>query len=96
MINPIFNNNINEIKTNKKYYHEILNILPKIFVNENNINNLKFKTCVICMEDFKISEEIINTPCLHTYHSNCLKQWFETKDICVCPVCKTQINEDNI
>lgn len=41
----------------------------------------KDTTCVICQEPFKKKDKIhITNECSHTFHSKCLKQWFENID----------------
>ena len=52
------------------------------------------KNCVICMEDFKIGDEVLFIPCLHVFHKNCIIEWF--KDHNDCPVCKFKLTSENI
>ena len=59
-------------------------IYPVVF---NNSNSLDFKndTCVICLESFK-NKNKITLICGHSYHYNCILEWFE-EDM-KCPTCK--------
>ena len=47
------------------------------------------KRCCICLENFKKNDEIMNLPCVHIFHSNCIKKWMKRQDIC--PICKNKI-----
>lgn len=49
----------------------------------------KYK-CFICIEDFKIGEEISTLPCLHRFHSTCVNRWLRQNN--TCPVCKNAIS----
>ena len=61
-----------------------------------NINNLSEdkKKCLICLENFKIGENSIILPCIHIFHSECIKKWMKSKN--VCPICKSKIHSNNI
>lgn len=46
-------------------------------------------TCCICVEDFKGSMEVKQTPCGHVFHNDCLFKWVETKIASPdCPSCR--------
>uniref|UniRef100_A0A663E6T6 Ring finger protein 122 n=1 Tax=Aquila chrysaetos chrysaetos TaxID=223781 RepID=A0A663E6T6_AQUCH len=42
-------------------------------------------TCAVCLEDFKVKEELGVLPCQHAFHRKCLVKWLEVR--CVCPMC---------
>ena len=42
--------------------------------------------CAICLEP--INSQTLTISCGHTYHSNCLLNWFEYN--MTCPVCRTK------
>ena len=52
------------------------------------------KTCCICLEDFKDSDEVVTLPCNsnHIFHYNCLDELLEYKaqlnEAPVCPYCR--------
>jgi hypothetical protein len=51
-------------------------------------------TCPICTFDYKKGETIVwarNKTCKHTYHKQCLLNWFDTKEEkdWKCPVCRS-------
>uniref|UniRef100_UPI00398F3FB9 RING finger protein 122 isoform X1 n=1 Tax=Pristiophorus japonicus TaxID=55135 RepID=UPI00398F3FB9 len=51
--------------------------------------NLHGQTCAVCLEDFKIKEELGVLPCQHAFHRKCLVKWLEIR--CVCPMCNKPI-----
>lgn len=46
------------------------------------------KFCSICLSKIKLNNLII-TPCLHYFHKNCLKEWFNNDYSC--PNCRDHI-----
>ncbi|XP_053822305.1 RING finger protein 122 isoform X2 [Vidua chalybeata] len=42
-------------------------------------------TCAVCLEDFRLQEELGVLPCQHAFHRKCLLKWLEVR--CVCPMC---------
>ncbi len=47
------------------------------------------KTCIICLENFKVSDKIINLSCFHMFHNNCIRTWLNDNNYC--PLCKNKI-----
>nr|XP_033803470.1 RING finger protein 122 [Geotrypetes seraphini] len=47
--------------------------------------NLHGQTCAVCLEDFKMKDELGVLPCQHAFHRKCLVKWLEVR--CVCPMC---------
>ena len=45
--------------------------------------------CVICLNEIKIGEEVYFLPCIHCFHTTCLKEW--AKKSKTCPNCKFEI-----
>ena len=33
--------------------------------------------CSVCMEDFRLGEEVRKLPCDHHYHTECIEKWLE-------------------
>ena len=44
--------------------------------------------CAICISPCKKSENLRWLPCMHVFHSKCIKQWSKQKKIC--PLCKKE------
>ena len=82
-------------KQNKEIEKDLLDELPEIpIANSEKVNEDK-KQCVICFGEFKNGDKVIILPCIHFYHSECIKMWFKTKKN-ICPDCKCEINEKNL
>jgi hypothetical protein len=47
------------------------------------------KDCAICMDEFKIGDQVRRLPCMHPYHTDCIDTWLKTNR--TCPVCKTEV-----
>ena len=45
--------------------------------------------CAICRSKFEIQECLTSMPCVHNFHTDCLKKCFEYKT--ECPLCKTRV-----
>ena len=47
--------------------------------------------CPICHENMSLGDDlpIIVTECNHTFHTNCLNNWFQTAG--TCPMCRGQL-----
>ena len=109
MFNNIFNNNNNfgnfgmnlNNMMNNMGQEEVNNGLDPAFLNNlpstklRDISKLEDdkKNCIICMEDFKVDDEVIFLPCLHIFHKDCILEWLNRHDDC--PICKNKINNMN-
>ena len=72
----------------------VIDNMPKVKWNARKfwgINN-----CIICMQDFQEGDDVTPLRCdmRHTFHSECITDWFKTKNDC--PVCRTQISPDDM
>ncbi|KAI8362802.1 hypothetical protein BD560DRAFT_437086 [Blakeslea trispora] len=45
------------------------------------------ETCVICLEAFKVGNQVRKLPCRHEYHCICIDPWLTSKSS-ECPLCK--------
>ena len=53
--------------------------------------------CPICLEDFTDKCELILLICKHAYHGPCILNWIkEDTTYTQCPLCKTNINTEEI
>ena len=67
----------------------VIETLPKSRIKDISKLTEDKKKCCICLENFKVNDETINLPCIHIFHSNCIKKWMKRQDIC--PICKNKI-----
>merc|ERR1711871_628409 len=54
-----------------------------------NIPEAKDTTCGICLDTYKKENEIVQLPCLHFYHDECISSWFKVNNSC--PVCRKEV-----
>ncbi|KAL4439039.1 hypothetical protein ABPG77_006976 [Micractinium sp. CCAP 211/92] len=45
--------------------------------------------CSVCHDEFREGEEVLELPCSHNYHKDCLLPWLETHN--TCPVCRYEL-----
>ena len=64
----------------------------------NNLKNLPYPECPICLEEFKPTDVINMLECNHCYHSHCITNWKNHKTLNKnklivngCPMCRQQI-----
>ena len=72
----------------------ILNSLPETEVNDASKLDSDNKECIICLEEFHDKEKIICLPCIHVFHSECIKSWFNNHNHC--PKCKYELTYQNM
>ena len=80
--------------TSRPVNQRVLNSLPEITLDDISKLDGEKKNCVICLENFKVGEKVIILPCIHIFHSVCIKSWLATKD--ECPMCKFKLTPENI
>ena len=68
--------------------------LPEIIIEDINKLEEGNKSYMICLEEFLSKEKVTALPCIHFFHTNCIKKWIETKN--ECPVCKLVLTQENI
>ena len=85
LLNEYLSNSNREIKSEINHFQ-----LEEITINDEIIKNEKENICLICLDNYSISEKISYLPCFHYFHSSCIKNWLKIK--CRCPLCNNNIN----
>ena len=80
-----YSENLNNTRIDSISPTNINNYKTFIYNNNANIYNTA-NICQICLDIFRPKEIILEIPCKHTFHKNCLAKWFSIKP--VCPLCK--------
>ncbi|XP_061640360.1 E3 ubiquitin-protein ligase TRAIP [Phyllopteryx taeniolatus] len=52
--------------------------------------------CAICCDFFDHSKDVAAVPCGHTFHHECLLQWFQKGPTKTCPRCRKQVSNRQI
>eukprot|EP01084_Bolivina_argentea_P155189 270453_1 len=48
-------------------------------------------SCAICMQDYKVDDELRILPCSHEFHCECVDKWLPMKKIC--PLCRHDVTK---
>ncbi|KAI7901315.1 uncharacterized protein BX663DRAFT_104694 [Cokeromyces recurvatus] len=48
--------------------------------------------CAVCKDQFGVEEEVIELPCDHIFHDECIKPWLKLNS--TCPVCRHSVLSD--
>ncbi|KAK3550184.1 hypothetical protein QTP86_021220, partial [Hemibagrus guttatus] len=64
-----------------------------VLKDETKHLNIHGQTCAVCLEDFRLKDELAMLPCQHGFHKRCLLKWLEVR--CVCPMCNKPIGAPN-
>ncbi|KAJ1627291.1 hypothetical protein T492DRAFT_1026127 [Pavlovales sp. CCMP2436] len=49
-------------------------------------------TCVICLQDYELGEQLTVLPCAHTFHCACIGKWLQRAK--TCPLCQRALSEE--
>jgi len=97
---PEFNNLLNtlmlsdQIKGSPPAAKEILDKLQKkLFTKADLSVNGPALPCSVCKEDFNEKEEVINLPCKHYFHCDCIMPWLKEHNSC--PTCRDELPTDD-
>jgi len=62
--------------------------LPRITVTQEILKEMTSSTkqCTICQEEYKEEEKLIELPCKHSFHEECLVPWLNMHNSC--PTCR--------
>ncbi|XP_075207768.1 RING finger protein 122-like [Anomaloglossus baeobatrachus] len=52
--------------------------------------NLIGQVCAVCLDEFRLGEELGLCPCAHAFHTKCLMKWLEVRNSC--PMCNKTIS----
>ena len=80
----------NEEQNNNINYDELL---EEKELDEKSFEKYKEEKCAICLEDFNIGNKVCYLPCLHIYHSFCIKNWLKIRG--KCPLCGNDLIQNN-
>jgi len=70
---------------------KIQNLDSNVVNNLDDLNDLKEKSCCICMDDYGVGAKIKHLPCGHYFHDNCIGTWL-TESSQNCPLDGLNVN----
>lgn len=47
------------------------------------------KECAICLDEYKVGDELIVLYCIHVFHKKCISRWLEENK--TCPACRKHV-----
>ncbi|KAL3520712.1 hypothetical protein ACH5RR_018861 [Cinchona calisaya] len=63
-------------------------------VTEEMMLGRELTQCAVCMDNIEVNQLVMQMPCKHMYHSDCISPWLESHD--TCPVCRSRLNPNTI
>ncbi|XP_045187016.2 uncharacterized protein LOC123544923 [Mercenaria mercenaria] len=74
------------IYDDRKKLLKLLNSLSDVSYTNISSNGQTNRVCSICFSTLDVGKAL---PCTHTFHEECLRQWFQVR--IVCPTCNSQV-----
>jgi E3 ubiquitin-protein ligase RNF115/126 len=76
---------------------KVVENLEKINVTEEYLEKIKRNgnehSCSVCKDEFEISQTILNLPCKHCFHDECIYPWLKERNSC--PTCRFELPTDD-
>lgn len=70
----------------------IIDKLPRIRGADVVMEYGREHTCSICLETSSTRDCLIELPCKHAFHENCILEWFQQQSIC--PICRNEVKPE--
>ena len=84
----------NEINLNNGLEQKVINNLPESKIKDVSKLTSEKKKCIICLDEFINDEYLACLPCIHAFHSKCIKNWLKRNK--ECPICKFKITDETL
>lgn len=65
--------------------------LPLVALQKEDDDNV---ICAVCKDEILIDEKVMQLPCRHHYHGDCIKPWLNIRN--TCPVCRFELPTDDV
>jgi hypothetical protein len=65
--------------------------VPSTSVPSTSVPSTSVPSCPICLENYSPNQERMYLPCFHSYHRECITEWFGMNS--TCPLCKINVEE---
>eukprot|EP00123_Amoebidium_parasiticum_P004258 comp15546_c0_seq1/m.12605 comp15546_c0_seq1/g.12605 ORF comp15546_c0_seq1/g.12605 comp15546_c0_seq1/m.12605 type:complete len:173 (-) comp15546_c0_seq1:732-1250(-) len=70
----------------------LIEYIPILYWSEDLTHHPGNEECPICMEDYKVGDQVRCLPCRHVFHFTCVDDWLERSF--TCPLCQAAIPLD--
>ena len=67
--------------------------IPTVIITNNQVDD-EVK-CSICLNEFKIGQNVRELPCDHKYHTRCINRWFRTNSMAAAVKTKQNITDQS-
>lgn len=74
----------------------IVESLHRFKLDPNGLNLLvkvQEKMCPVCQDELKLEQHVIEMPCNHVYHEECIEPWLKIHNSC--PTCRYELPTDD-
>ncbi|KAI3440556.1 BZIP domain-containing protein [Psidium guajava] len=66
----------------------VIENLPTIVLGRGDVEK-NVGPCPVCKDEFDVGEKVVDLPCSHRYHSDCILPWLRMRN--TCPVCRYEL-----
>ena len=93
ILNYLMNNDTNRYGSPPASKKEIEK-LNKYILTKEKLDNFGIENiCSVCKEEFQIGNEMLDLPCNHYFHKDCLMPWLNQHDSC--PICRFELKTED-
>ena len=93
ILNYLMNNDTNRYGSPPASKKEIEK-LNKYILTKEKLDNFGIENiCSVCKEEFQIGNEMLDLPCKHYFHKDCLMPWLNQHDSC--PICRFELKTED-
>jgi hypothetical protein len=93
ILNYIMNHDNNRYGSPPASKNEIKKLNKYTLTKEKLVNFGNENTCSVCKEEFNIGNKMMDLPCNHYFHEDCLMPWLNQHDSC--PICRFELKTDD-
>ena len=73
----------------RKNYRRDKLVSSSISVTDEGLSSMLLSQCAICLEDFKVGDNVNIFRCQHSFHKGCFAEWSRVK--MNCPICRSSV-----
>ncbi len=80
-------------KTDRETDVNLLELIPETKIEDPSKLPEEKRSCIICLCDYEIGENVVTISCTHSFHTDCIREWLNSHNHC--PICKHEIKKEN-